>query len=90
MQNNQTFILNVNPKNGTVVIPKKARQKLNIGTTVYLKISGDQAILSVPQYSLEDVLYNLPPIKPTTTLKENDIKEIAKKAAVKRFLKSDK
>jgi|GEM_PF-3573201 len=87
----QTFSLSVNPKNGTVVIPKLARERLKISSksrsTLMLKIyDNDKAEISIPKYTLEDVLYNLPPHLPPKPLTNADLKRIAREEIVDNYI----
>lgn len=87
----QTFSLSVNPKNGTVVIPKLARERLKISSThksvLTLRIyDNDTAEIKIPKYTLEDVLYNLPPILPPNKLSNADLKKIAREAIVDNYI----
>lgn len=90
----QTFSLSVNPKNGTVVIPKLARERLKISSksrsTLTLKIyDNDTAEIAIPKYTLEDVLYNLPPLKSAKFFTDEQIKDGIEEAAIKRYLKNN-
>jgi bifunctional DNA-binding transcriptional regulator/antitoxin component of YhaV-PrlF toxin-antitoxin module len=88
VSNTQTFILKVNPKNGTVVVPKKARQLIG-SSTLFLSITDGQIKLTIPKYSLEEVLTN-PPKKngDFNTSNKQDLNKIIQEVAVKRYLKS--
>ncbi|MEI6728255.1 MAG: hypothetical protein WCK98_01300 [bacterium] len=88
MSNTQTFILKVNPKNGTVVVPKKARQLIG-SSTLFLSITDGEIKLTIPKYSLEEVLTN-PPKKSGNfkTTSKQEVNQIIQDVAVKRFLKS--
>lgn len=92
MKKVQTYILKVNTKNGTVVIPKKARVALGISDTVILSVIDNKPELKIPKYSVEDVLYNL---KPTSSVKQftdqelqDAIKETSEESATNRYLKA--
>lgn len=89
MIKNQTFVLNLNPKNGTVVIPKKAREALELKDKFILKISGQRrAEIEVPEYSAEDVLYNLTPLQVKRNITTREQTEVLQEAAVDRYLNS--
>jgi len=90
----QTFSLSVNPKNGTVVIPKLARERLKISSThksvLTLRIyDNDTAEIKIPKYTLEDVLYNLPPIRPAKFFTDEEIRGGMEDAAIERYLKNN-
>ena len=88
MSNTQTFILKVNPKNGTVVVPKKARQLIG-SSTLFLSITDGEIKLTIPKYSLEEVLTN-PPKKSGSFNQsiKHDLNKIIQEVAVERYLKS--
>jgi bifunctional DNA-binding transcriptional regulator/antitoxin component of YhaV-PrlF toxin-antitoxin module len=87
----QSFRLIVNPKNGTVVIPKLARQRLGISAdkpNITINIYKDNRTeITVPKYSLKDVLYNLPPLIPPRFITDEEMKEATEDAAINRYLK---
>jgi bifunctional DNA-binding transcriptional regulator/antitoxin component of YhaV-PrlF toxin-antitoxin module len=89
MSNIQTFVLNINPKNGTVVIPKKARLALGQPQSVILKISQEKVEILVPEYTLDEILYQSNAIKTDKTITDKDIQKALEDGAVERFKKSN-
>lgn len=93
----KSFELKINPKNGTVVIPRLARQMLGLvgdKNSLTLKVyeADKHAEITVPKYTLEDVLYNLPPLKSKKSFTNDELKKLTEEAmeeeAVKRYLRS--
>jgi len=84
----QTLSLNVNPKNGTVVIPKKIREEFNIQDTLLIVINNNKLEILSNKYTADQVLDGLPALKSSQSFSEADFKEAIENEVIEKYKKS--
>jgi bifunctional DNA-binding transcriptional regulator/antitoxin component of YhaV-PrlF toxin-antitoxin module len=84
----QTYLLKFNPKNGTIVIPKKAREQFGEVSNLLLIVANGKLELVSPKYTFDEVVKELPPLKTNKKLTDEDFSKAVGEEVVENYKKS--
>jgi bifunctional DNA-binding transcriptional regulator/antitoxin component of YhaV-PrlF toxin-antitoxin module len=84
----QTLTLKVNPKNGTVVIPKKIRDEYNIYDSLLIVMENNKLEILANKYTADEVLEVLPALKSNKTFSDQDFKKVVEDGIIENYKKS--
>ena len=84
----QTLTLKVNPKNGTVVIPKKIRDEYNIYDSLLIVMENNKLEILANKYTADEVLEDLPALKSNKTFSDQDFKKAVEDEVIENYKKS--
>ncbi len=84
----QTYLLKFNPKNGTIVIPKKAREQFGQVTNLLLIVANGKLELVSPKYTFDEVIKDIPPLKTNKNFTDEDFSKAIEEDVVENYKKS--